>query len=95
MQALGDGADWWLALHVIQLPLFGLLGLAVYLLTDGIADPLVRLSRAALIGLGVVVFGVWHAPPVGPVGMLLFLAGSALLELRSPHPAARRTFATA
>jgi hypothetical protein len=36
-----------------------------------------------LIGLGAIVFGISHAPPIGPAGMLIFLAGAApMLELR-------------
>jgi len=35
-----------------------------------------------LMALGATVFALGHAPPVGPVGMSLFLAGIAWLELR-------------
>ena len=35
-----------------------------------------------LIAAGAVLFGAGHAPPTGPVGMALFLAGIAWLELR-------------
>jgi hypothetical protein len=40
-----------------------------------------------LMALGAAVFALGHAPPVGPVGMALFLAGIAWLELR-PRPQA-------
>ena len=33
-----DNADWWFTLHVLQLPLFGLMALAVYLLVDACMD---------------------------------------------------------
>ncbi|MGH3029399.1 MAG: hypothetical protein ACRDNE_01275 [Gaiellaceae bacterium] len=35
-----------------------------------------------LMGLGAAVFAVGHPQPTGPVGMALFLAGVAWLELR-------------
>jgi hypothetical protein len=175
-QALRDHVEWWIVLHILQLPLFGLLALAVYTLTDGLRGPLVLISRiglavfaifytaadailgiargllvryardmspdaqavlepaidslasglvidslagigavaflvagvaaalalarsgvprltAVLIGLGAVVFGISHAPPIGPAGMLIFLAGAARLELRRGaflHPASTR-----
>jgi len=177
-QALAESADWWLALHLIQLPLFGLLGLAIYQLTAGLTGPLVSVSRGALavfavfysafdaamgigtgvlvryarelsasdqlavesaleflgdnltldvvaaigaiawivaglgavlalartgaprlplalIGLGVLVFGVSHAPPVGPAGLAILLAGTTLLEFRAPQRAPRSAFARA
>jgi hypothetical protein len=36
----------------------------------------------ALMAIGAAVFGLGHARPVGPIGMTLFLAGIAWLELR-------------
>lgn len=36
----------------------------------------------ALMAIGATVFALGHARPVGPIGMTLFLAGIALLELR-------------
>ncbi len=41
------GPEWWLALHVLQVPLFALLALAVGLLTSGLPGPLPLLSRLA------------------------------------------------
>jgi hypothetical protein len=29
-----DNANWWFTLHILQLPLFGLMALAIYLLVD-------------------------------------------------------------
>ncbi len=40
--------DWWLTLHVLQLPLFGLLALAVYLLIEDIHSVATVISRLAL-----------------------------------------------
>ena len=41
-------ADWWLTLHVIQLPLLGLLGLAALMLTEGLSDWAAVLSRISV-----------------------------------------------
>lgn len=40
--------DWWLTLHLLQLPLFGLLALAVYLLTKDVHGIASSISRVAL-----------------------------------------------
>src|SRR6266481_440986 len=39
---------WWITLHILQLPLFCLLALSVYLLLDGVQGTLATLSRVAL-----------------------------------------------
>lgn len=46
--------DWWIALHLIQIPLFGLLGLAGCLLLDGVAGAAARVGRVALALFAVV-----------------------------------------
>jgi hypothetical protein len=38
-----------------------------------------------LLGTGAILFAAGHAPPTGPVGMALFLAGVMWLELRRGH----------
>ena len=40
--------EWWIILHVLQLPLFCLLALSVYLLLDGVQGKLATLSKVAL-----------------------------------------------
>ena len=40
-------ADWWLTLHILQLPLFGLMGLAIYLLIEDVPGPAAILGRVA------------------------------------------------
>jgi hypothetical protein len=40
-----DNADWWFTLHSLQLPLFGLMALAVYLLVDGLHGWAATISR--------------------------------------------------
>lgn len=40
-----NNADWWFTLHILQLPLFGLMALAVYLLVDGLHGWAATISR--------------------------------------------------
>ena len=42
-------ATWWVALHTIQLVLFALMGVAVYLLVDGLRDLASTVSRAVFV----------------------------------------------
>ena len=42
-----EAPAWWLVLHILQVPLFALLALAVGLLTSGVPGPLSLLSRFA------------------------------------------------
>jgi hypothetical protein len=42
-------ADWWLALHTIQFVLFAFVGVAVWMLTDGLREILVVVSRTAAV----------------------------------------------
>jgi len=67
---LAPQVDQWLTVHMIQLPFFGLLALAIFLLTDTLG----------------------HPRPFGPIGMALFAAGAAWLEIvpkRTGVPLAR------
>ncbi|MDQ6604850.1 MAG: hypothetical protein M3Z19_19175 [Chloroflexota bacterium] len=69
--------NWWIILHLVQIPLFALLGLAAYFLLDGIAGPAARVSRCALavflvvypafdtligVGTGILVKNAMHLP---------------------------------
>jgi hypothetical protein len=45
----------------------------------------------ALMAIGASVFALGHARPMGPIGMALFLAGVAWLELRPPREVRRDT----
>ncbi len=47
-QDLSPRVDQWLTVHMIQLPLFGLVAAAVYLLTDGLTGKAVLVSRIGL-----------------------------------------------
>jgi hypothetical protein len=170
---LGSRADWFITLHVLMLPLFGLMAVALVLLAPGIQgralvanragvwlfailypvfDAIAGIARgmalrmavaapaegqqalvalAAELGsspvtqacgvlggagffvaagaaatalarrgaprgalvclvLGSLIFGISHTPPIGPVGLLLFVGGAAWLEF-APLPAAERS----
>lgn len=58
-ESVGQGG-WFMWFHIIQLPLIGLLVLAVYLLTEGLQGRAVRVSRWA-IGVFAVFFSAYDA----------------------------------
>ena len=67
----------------------GLLWLAVALTVVAALWPRAPRPALALMALGATVFALGHARPVGPIGMTLFLAGIAWLELRPGREEAR------
>ncbi len=71
----------------------GLLWLAVALAVVVALRNSAPRASLVLMTAGAVVFTLGHAPPMGPVGMGLFLAGAAWLELsrRGSSPSGRRT----
>ena len=66
----------------------GLLWLAVALAVVAALRDSAPLGALVAMSLGAAVFALGHAPPVGPVGMGLFLVGIAWIEFR-PRPAER------
>lgn len=64
----------------------GLLWLAVALTVVVALRDTAPIGALVLMSLGAAVFTLGHAPPMGPVGMGLFLAGIVLAEFR-PRPA--------
>ena len=48
MEELLPSADRWLVVHIIQIPLFGLMAVAVYLLVDGLRGQAATISRLAM-----------------------------------------------
>ncbi len=60
----------------------GLLWLAVALIVVSALWGTAPRPALALMAIGATVFALGHARPVGPIGMTLFLAGIAWLELR-------------
>ena len=67
----------------------GLLWLAVALTVVAALGQKASRPALALMALGATVFALGHARPMGPIGMALFLAGIAWLELRPRREAAR------
>ena len=63
----------------------GLLWLCVVIAMVFALAPSAPKGALRLIAFGGVLFGVGHAPPTGPLGMAMFLAGVVWLELR-PRP---------
>lgn len=61
----------------------GLLWLAVALAVVTAIRDIAPLGARVLMSVGAAVFTLGHAPPVGPVGMGLFLFGIAWVEFRS------------
>ncbi len=55
-----EQGGWFMWLHIIQVPLFGLIALAVYLLTEGLEGRAVNVSRWA-IGVFAVFFSAYDA----------------------------------
>jgi hypothetical protein len=55
-----DQGEWFMWFHIIQVPLIGLIALAVYLLTDGLEGQAVSVSRWA-IGVFAVFFSAYDA----------------------------------
>lgn len=51
-ETLSPQLTWWITLHILQLPLFCLLALSVYLLLDGVKGTLATVSK---VGLGIFV----------------------------------------
>ena len=64
----------------------GLLWLAVAVAVVVALRDTAPMPALVLMSLGAVVFTLGHAPPVGPIGMALFLAGVAWLEFRAGQP---------
>lgn len=68
--------NWWLTLHVLQLPLFGLLALAVYLLTVDVHSVATIISRLALGCF--VIFYLPYDSVIGISSGILVLYGARL-----------------
>lgn len=65
-----EQASWFLVFHVIQLPLIGLVALAVYLLTEGLDGRAASVSRWA-IGVFAVFYGAYDTVAVIATGIVL------------------------
>jgi hypothetical protein len=60
-QALSLGVNRWLVVHVAQLILFGLMGLAIYLLVEGLRGPGAAICRVSA-GVFVLFYGAMVPP---------------------------------
>jgi hypothetical protein len=84
-------AGWWITLHVVQLVLFALMGVALWLLTDGlhgIATTVSRLGAAAFV----VFYGAGEALLGIATGILARGAGNLPTEVREGRVEAIATF---
>jgi hypothetical protein len=68
----------------------GLLWLAVALAVVTALREKAPRPALVLMAVGAIVFALGHARPTGPIGMALFLAGIAWLELRPRQAEARQ-----
>jgi hypothetical protein len=82
---------WWTVLHVAQVPLFALLGLAVVLLVRGLDGRAARISRGAL-AVFVVVYPAFDAVGVGSGVMLGALGPPTAERLALIEPALQALF---
>jgi hypothetical protein len=83
---------WWTALHVAQVPLFALLGLAVLMLVRGLDGRAARISRGALAVFVVVYPAFDAAVGVGSGVMLRALAPPTADRLALIEPALQALF---
>jgi hypothetical protein len=72
-------AGWWTALHVVQVPLFALLGAAVFLLVRDLDGRAAAISRSA-IAVFIVGYPAFDAAVGIASGVLILTAASAALE---------------
>jgi hypothetical protein len=79
-----EQGEWFMWFHIIQVPLIGLIALAIYLLTEGLEGRAVSVSRWA-IGVFAVFFSAYDAAagidPQGTLAFGCFFLGAAWLEL--------------
>ena len=81
--ALFPVADLWLTLHVVQLVLFGLMGLALYLLLDGLSGPFAAVGR-----LAVAVFVVFYNAGDAVAGIATGILARGAVDLPDGEQAA-------
>jgi hypothetical protein len=80
-ETLSPIATWWTALHVAQVPLFALIGLAVFLLVRDLDGPAARISRMA-IAIFVVVYPAFDAAVGVASGVMMRNVGSLTADQR-------------
>ena len=87
IDTLAPIAPWWTALHVVQVPLFGLLGLAVVLLLGDLKSRAAQVSRCA-IAVFVVVYPAFDGAVGIASGVMLQNLGTiGTIERAAVEPA--------
>jgi hypothetical protein len=81
-----DNADWWFTLHILQLPLFGLMALAVYLLVEDLHGWAATISR-----IGAWFFVVFYIA----LDSILGIAGGVIARGARRLPADQQAFSRA
>src|SRR5206468_2098101 len=81
-ETLAPIATWWTALHVTQVPLFALMGLAAFLLVRDLQGPAARIGRMA-IAVFVVVYPAFDAAVGVPSGVMVRNVGSLTADQRT------------
>jgi len=81
VQTLAPITSWWIALHVLQIPLFALMGLAVLLLVRDLDGRSARISRRAIF-IFIVVYPAFDAA----VGIASGIVVHTLGKLQSANP---------
>jgi hypothetical protein len=81
-ETLAPIATWWTALHVAQVPLFALMGLAAFLLVRDLDGSAARISRIA-IAIFVVVYPAFDAAVGVASGVMMRNVGSLTADQRA------------
>jgi hypothetical protein len=86
----GDTAAWWTNLHVLVLPVFPLLGVALWLLLRGVPGPLAWVGRVAAFGYAVFYTAL---DVLSGIGAGTLMQRAAELGLAGPTPEMGELFA--
>lgn len=89
--AIRPNLDWWITLHILNLPLFALLGLAAMLLLDGKLGIVANCSRV-LLAIFAVVYPAFDAMVGIGSGMMIRFATTLPASLQAPIVLATREF---
>ena len=90
-QAIRPNLAWWITLHILNLPLFALLGLAAILLLDGKLGALATCSRA-LLAIFAVLYPAFDAMVGIGSGMMIRFATTLPASQQGPIVLATREF---
>ncbi|TMD87497.1 MAG: hypothetical protein E6I79_11555 [Chloroflexi bacterium] len=82
-QAISSQINWWITLHVLQLPLFCLLALSLYLLLKGVQNVAATISR-----ISIAIFVIFYPAFDGLIG----IGTGTLIRYAASLPAAQRVF---